>query len=219
MRRLLYRFLQPNGRKRVSPDTVVVVSGLPRSGTSMMMAMLERGGLFPLTDAIRLPDDDNPKGYYEFERVKQLEKGDVAWLAEAKGKAVKVISALLKYLPPQYTYHVVYMNRQLTEVLDSQRKMLQHKGQTVDPVSDAQLAKLMSTHETQVKAWLIKQPNFHVVEVDYNAILNDPVTTAQRINAFLAYGLDEKRMVGVVDHGLYRNRGKSVTIRQGQNPS
>ena len=97
-------------------NTIVVVSGLPRSGTSMMMKMLEAGGIPPLTDKIRTADDDNPKGYYEFERVKKLKDGDSAWLDDAKGKAVKVITALLTYLPDTYNYNIVFMERALPEV-------------------------------------------------------------------------------------------------------
>ncbi len=174
----------------------------------MMMTMLEMGGLLPLTDAIRLPDDDNPRGYYEFERVKQLEQGDVAWLPQAVGKAVKIISTLLKHLPSQYTYYIVYMNRQMQEVLNSQRKMLQHRGQTTDSTDDAQMAELLKTHEVQMKAWLNQQPNFQVLDVDYNATLINPATTVKQVNTFLGGGLHEKRMIESVDPGLYRNRNQ-----------
>jgi hypothetical protein len=109
-------------------QTVVVVSGLPRSGTSLMMQMLEAGGITVLTDGIREPDEDNPRGYYEFERVKALPKGDYEWLESARGKAVKVVSALLEYLPPEYNYKVIFMHRRMEEILASQRKMLIRRG-------------------------------------------------------------------------------------------
>ncbi|HZD55295.1 MAG TPA: hypothetical protein VE136_01120, partial [Anaerolineales bacterium] len=99
---------------------MTIVSGLPRSGTSMMMKMLEAGGVPPLTDEIRTADRDNPKGYYEFERVKKMPDGDKAWMVEARGKSVKVISALLEHLPPQYDYKVIFMRRDMNEILASQ---------------------------------------------------------------------------------------------------
>ena len=113
---------------------IVIVSGLPRSGTSMMMKMLEAGGIPLLTDSIRQADEDNPKGYYEFERAKKLPDGDTAWLKEARGKAVKIIAALLMELPQGYTYQVLFMHRNIQEVLASQSKMLARRGEekTVD---------------------------------------------------------------------------------------
>ncbi|NJN53987.1 MAG: sulfotransferase [Anaerolineae bacterium] len=112
---------------------VIIVSGLPRSGTSMMMKMLEVGGIPPLTDQIRTADNDNPKGYYEFERVKQLDKGDTAWVADAQGKVVKVISQLLRYLPADQEYRVIFMRRNMDEILASQQKMLINRGGRPQP--------------------------------------------------------------------------------------
>lgn len=103
-------------------DLITIVSGLPRSGTSMMMSMLEAGGMDVLTDGIRGADEDNPRGYYEFERVKQIEH-DKGWLSDARGKAVKMVAALLKYLPPEYQYQVVFVRRNMDEVLASQRRI------------------------------------------------------------------------------------------------
>ncbi len=190
-----------------SPQPVVVVSGLPRSGTSMMMKMLEAGGMELVIDGIRTPDEDNPKGYYEFERVKQLDKGDTAWVAEAQGKAVKVISALLEYLPSDYHYRVLFMNRKMPEVLASQRKMLERRGETSD-ISDEKLAELLTKHVAQVKRWLARQPNFEMLDLDYNAMLQDPEPWAERVNAFLGGQLDVRAMVEVVDPTLYRNRAQ-----------
>ncbi len=186
---------------------VVVVSGLPRSGTSMMMKMLEAGGMELVIDGIRTADDDNPKGYYEFERVKQLDKGDVAWVAEARGKAVKVISALLEHLPPGYEYKVLFMNRKMPEVLASQRKMLARRGEKSE-ISDEKLAQLLRKHVQQVKRWLAQQPNFEMLDLDYNAMLADPEPWAEKVNAFLGGGLDVQAMIEVVDPNLYRNRAK-----------
>ncbi|MCX7854237.1 MAG: sulfotransferase [Caldilineales bacterium] len=202
---------------RLPPHTVVIVSGLPRSGTSMMMKMLEAGGLPILSDGLRAADPDNPEGYYEFERVKQLDKGDTAWLAEAEGKAVKVISALLQHLPPSYQYRVIFMNRRMAEVLASQRKMLARRGERSD-VDDAQLAVILEKHLRQVKQWLSTQPQFRVLEVDYNAMLADPQPYVRQINRFLDGILDEARMAEVVNPSLYRNRVTAVTVGQGEQP-
>ncbi len=114
-------------------EIITVVSGLPRSGTSMMMKMIEAGGIPPLTDNIRTADKDNPKGYYEFERVKKLDKGDTDWVSDAAGKSIKVISALLKHLPPNYEYRIVFVRRNMPEILASQRKMLIHAAKTPPP--------------------------------------------------------------------------------------
>ncbi len=197
---------QPKGRS----DYVVVVSGLPRSGTSMMMKMLEAGGLELVIDGIRTADEDNPKGYYEFERVKQLDKGDVAWVADARGKAVKVISALLEYLPSDYDYKVLFMNRKMPEVLASQRKMLERRGEKSE-ISDDKLAALLQKHVQQVKLWLARQPNFEMLDMDYNAMLLDPEPWAMKVNAFLGGHLDVRAMVEVVDPSLYRNRADTST--------
>ncbi len=172
----------------------------------MMMKMLEAGGLSLLTDHLRTPDEDNPKGYYEFERVKQLPKGDTAWLAEAEGKAVKVISALLEHLPPTYHYKVIFMNRNMQEVLASQRKMLIRRGEDPNKVSEEELARLFQKHLRKVKNWLRGQPNMEVLEIDYNAMIANPLPYVQRINAFLGGWLNEEAMIQVVDPTLYRNR-------------
>src|SRR5512147_2016070 len=144
---------------------VTIVSGLPRSGTSMMMKLLEAGGLPPLTDNLRTADEDNPKGYYEFERVKQLPKGDVAWLPEAQGKVVKVIAALLPYLPAEYTYRVVFMQRAMPEVLASQRQMLIRRGEDPNKIPDEVMANLFQKHLKQVDTWIASQSNVRRLDV------------------------------------------------------
>ena len=189
----------------MSQDFITIVSGLPRSGTSMMMKMLEAGGMEILTDKIREADDDNPQGYYEFERVKKL-KEDQAWLEDARGKAVKVISALLKDLPPGYNYKVIFMRRKLEEVLASQKQMLVRRGEPTDRVSDERLRQLFQKHLQRVAVWLDEQPNFAVIYVDYNEVLDDPVVHVNRINQFLGNTLDVEKMAGVVDKSLYRRR-------------
>lgn len=193
-------------KKGLPKNTIVIVSGLPRSGTSMMMKMLEAGGLPLLTDHQRTPDEDNPKGYYEFERVKQLPKGDTAWLPDAEGKAVKVISALLEHLPPTFHYKIIFMNRRMEEVLASQRKMLIRRGEDPDKISEEELARLFTKHLRKVKDWVRAQPNMEMIEVEYNRMVTNPLPYVRQINAFLGGWLDEEAMAQVVDPTLYRNR-------------
>ena len=191
-------------RERQGND-VTVVTGLPRSGTSMMMRMLEAGGLPVLTDRVRTADEDNPDGYYEYERVKQIEE-DQAWLDHAQGRSVKMVSALLEYLPPAYHYSVVFMRREMGEILASQRKMLDHLGELHGQVDDATMARLFAQHLAKITAWLERQPNVDVLYVSYNDVLADPRTQAERLNHFLGGRLDVAAMVEVVDPELYRNR-------------
>jgi hypothetical protein len=185
---------------------VIVVSGLPRSGTSMMMKMLEAGGIPPLTDQIRTADSDNPQGYYEFERVKQLDKGDTAWVAEAQGKAVKVISQLLRYLPDDQEYRVIFMRRHMDEILASQKKMLVNRGEDPDGVSDEELTRLFEKHLGQVRQWLDGQPNVQTLDVHYSDVLANPRPAVGRINEFLGSRLNTEAMLVSVDPDLYRNR-------------
>lgn len=184
---------------------ITVVSGLPRSGTSLMMQMLEAGGLPPLTDGERGSDADNPKGYYEFQRVKKLDEGDTAWLPMARGKAVKIVSALLPHLPPNYRYQVLFMRRQLEEVLASQDKMLGRRG-AEKKVEDDKMEKLYRKHLREMKEWLNGQEGVEYIEVDFNELVNDPEPVVSRVISFLDVNLDEEAMVSVVDPELYRNR-------------
>ncbi len=188
-------------------DSIIIVSGLPRSGTSMMMQMLETGGLEILTDNIRTADQDNPKGYYEFEVVKKLAKDEnKEWLNGAKDKVVKVISQLLKDLPQEHNYRVIFMNRKMEEILFSQKQMLIRRGVTTDSISDEELAKLFQKHLGQVESWLEKQPNFDVLYISYNEVLKDPEEFVDRVNKFLGGHLDVDSMKSVVDKSLHRQR-------------
>ena len=170
-----------------------------------MMKMLEAGGILPLTDHIRTADLDNPKGYYEFERAKKLPDGDFGWLPDAAGKAVKVIAALLVHLPAGYEYKVLFMRRRMEEILASQSKMLEHRGEA-QKVDDATMADLFEKHVKQVEAWMDSQPHLQYLDVDYNAMLSDPQQQVPGINQFLGGHLDEQAMLSIVDPKLYRQR-------------
>jgi len=171
----------------------------------MMMRMLEAGGLEVLTDNIRTADKDNPKGYYEFERVKQLDH-DAGWLENAKGKVVKIISQLLQDLPADCRYRVVFMHRAMDEILASQRRMLVRRGEATDKISDEQMAALFRKHLEWVEDWLDQQPNFDVIHVSYNEVLAHPHEEAKRVNSFFERELDVGAMKKVIDPTLYRQR-------------
>jgi len=184
---------------------IIVVSGLPRSGTSMMMKMLVEGGLPVVTDEIRRPDDDNPNGYFELEVVRQLKEGKFAWLKQANGKVVKVISALLEYLPQQYQYKVIFMERESKETLASQKKMLEHRGET-SKMSDEEMEQQFHAHVAALKPWIIRQPNMDVLYIKYNALMAEPEPFCEQIADFLNVPLNQTRMLTVPDRQLYRNR-------------
>jgi len=186
-------------------EFVTLVSGLPRSGTSMMMKMLEAGGLPVLADHLRRADEDNPEGYYEFERVKKIET-DQAWLPEARGKVVKMISALLKHLPATYPYKVVFMRRKIEEVLASQRQMLIRRGKPTDATGDEKMAAYFAHHLKSVEQWLASQPNVEVLYVSYNELMQDPQARCAAVARFLALPLDAQRMASVASGQLYRQR-------------
>ncbi len=182
---------------------IFVVSGLPRSGTSLMMQMLERGGIEPLTDETRRADADNPKGYYELERVKKL-KDDASWLPSARGKAVKMISQLLYDLPATESYRVIFMRRDLAEIIASQEKMLVRRGAVVPERRAIQRA--FTRHLENLFAWLPTHPTMQVLEIDYNVLLTEPHQPAAQIAQFLTAPLAADRMLAAIDPTLYRNR-------------
>lgn len=186
-------------------EPVTIVSGLPRSGTSMMMKMLDAGGIPPLTDNERTADEDNPKGYYEFERVKQLDT-DTAWVTHAQGKAVKVISMLLKKLPSDHSYRIIFMERPLPEVLASQRKMLERRGEPTDRVDDGGLGLMYEKHLADIRAWLEDTSYVHVLAMPYHDVLTQPVKAVDQIVSFLGREMDKEAMCRIVDPELYRQR-------------
>jgi hypothetical protein len=193
-------------RRRKYGAPVIIVSGLPRSGTSMMMKMLDAGGVTVMTDAVRKADIDNPKGYYEYERVKDLEtETDKSYVRQARGKALKVISFLLKDLPDDNFYRVIFMRRHLDEVIASQNKMLDRRGeQSID--EHERMAEAYRNHLAAVKILVRKRPNFEMFEFRYDEAVKDPAAAARAVNAFLGGTLDERAMTAAIDAELYRNR-------------
>jgi hypothetical protein len=188
-------------------EPLIVVSGLPRSGTSMMMKMLEAGGVAIWSDCERGADIDNPKGYFELERIKHLEKEmDKSYLRQGRGKAVKAISFLIKDLPHDNDYRVIFMRRDLDEVIASQEKMIARLDQgdtTADPEA---LKEAYRNDIVRTRLLCKKRPNFELIEVSYREAIEDPEAASRAVNAFLGGHLDEAAMREAVDASLYRNR-------------
>ena len=173
------------------------------------MKILVEGGLSIVTDEIRSADEDNPNGYFELEVVKQMSEGKVEWLAAAGGKVVKVISALLEHLPSEYTYKVIFMEREIKEILASQKKMLAHRNEE-SKIDDAEIEAQFRRHLSVVKPWLVRQPNMEVLYVSYNEMMRDAAPICKRLVDFLGLPLDIGRMVSVPSKDLYRNRQVSA---------
>lgn len=192
--------------KTENHEIITVVSGLPRSGTSMMMQMLRAGGLTCLTDELREADISNPKGYFEFEKVKGL-RADNSWLPEAKGKVIKIISHLLSCLPPELNYKTIFMERDLGEVLASQRKMLANQGRGEENLSDERLGQIFAQQLRQVRKMLADR-QISTLFLGYKDVLEDPVEISTQLQAFLGNNLDQQAMRDVVDRNLYRQRLK-----------
>jgi hypothetical protein len=185
---------------------ITIVSGLPRSGTSMMMKMLEAGGLDVLVDNIRKPNQDNPYGYYEFEEVKALKDGNIGWLPKASGKVVKVIASLIPHLPMEFHYQIIIMRRSLPEILASQLKMLSNRGQNPKLFNPEIMVDVYQKHLQQIDGWLKQQTNVRFIDISYNDLLSNPKPHLENINEFFGGGLDIVRMENVIDPHLYRQR-------------
>jgi hypothetical protein len=186
-------------------EKIIIVSGLPRSGTSMMMKMLTEGGLPAVTDSLRQADEDNPNGYFEIEQVKALKDGEKKWLYDARGKVVKVISYLLEFLPDDISYDIIFMEREISEILSSQRKMLQRRNET-STLSDAEMEAQFREHLRAVKYWATRKSNMRILFVKYNEMVNAPEKLCGAVADFLEFPLDLKAMQSVPNQSLYRNR-------------
>jgi hypothetical protein len=186
---------------------ITIVSGVPRSGTSLMMQMLAAGGMPVLSDHLRPADGNNPRGYFEWEPAKRLLQKPAAIL-QADGKAVKAISSLLFALPPQYTYRIIFMRRPLAEVERSQAAMIEKLGSKGASLGAEAIISALTAHLKQVEAWLSQRKSIETCPVEYHNLLADPTAEALRIAKFLERPLNIEDMVGQVDPTLYRQREK-----------
>jgi len=187
-------------------NEIVIVSGLPRSGTSLMMQMLDKGGLTVVTDNLRTADTDNPRGYYELEQVKKI-KEDVSWLPAARGKAFKMVSQLLYELPSNESYRVIFMERDLDETILSQEKMLARLGKPSAP--SGEIKRHFTAHLKKLRDWLAGQRNMAVLYIRYGDLVERPESQAAHVSAFLDGRVDADRMAKTVEPSLYRNRKTS----------
>ena len=185
--------------------TITIVSGLPRSGTSMMMQMLDAGGASILTDKVRQPDTSNPRGYYEYEKVKKM-MTDVSWIEEANGKVIKVVAPLLQNLPNKYDYKIIFMKRDMPEILRSQQIMLGQKANVEKQAYPIVLAEAFNKQLEKSEAMFKRMPNVEVLYVDYASAIENPEETAETVAEFLGEDLDINKMVEAVDKNLYRNK-------------
>ena len=184
---------------------IIIVSGLPRSGTSLMMQMLQAGGLEILADEHRPADPDNPQGYFEYEPVKYL-RTDNSWVYQAEGRVVKVISALLPHLPPDLTYRIIFMKRPMVEMLASQRAMLKRLKRQGSTADDQTLGKIFGRQLAQTDLWLARQAHITVLSVNYRDVLQDPESSASLVARFIGLPLKIAEMAAVVDPNLYRQK-------------
>ena len=182
---------------------IIIVSGLPRSGTSLMMQMLDNGGVEVVTDNVRVADTDNPRGYYEFEPVKKI-KQDTTWLPGTRGKAFKMVSQLLYHLPLSEDYRIIFMERDLEEMLVSQEKMLERLHRPAAPRE--KIKESYTLHLESLHTWLEQQGNIKVLRVSYNDLIDRPELEAERIGEFLGHNLNVRKMAKTVDPSLYRNK-------------
>ncbi|MBF0488871.1 MAG: sulfotransferase domain-containing protein [Nitrospirae bacterium] len=188
--------------------TLIVVSGLPRTGTSMVMRMLMEGGVEIVTDGLRSSDECNPHGYFELEKVKTI-PDDASWLKCHCGKAVKIVSELLEQLPADINYKVIFMERNLAEVIASQQKMLTMMGVPVH-FDGGQLTGIYENHLIEVKSNLRERPNCDVLCLNYNEVIENPHAASLKIIHFLSIPLDAEKMAAAVDIDLYRNRAEAA---------
>ena len=188
-----------------SPAFVTVVSGVPRSGTSMLMQMLRAGGFPVLTDGFREPDPHNPRGYLEFEPARRLRR-DTSWVGDAAGRAVKVVHALVRCLPAGQDYRVILIRRDLAEVVASQQAMLADRSALGGGLSPERLAEIFEAQLRELEEWLGEQPRFRLLRLDHAQVLAEPERVAGEISRFIGGGLDLEAMAAAVAPALHRQR-------------
>jgi hypothetical protein len=182
-----------------------IVSGVPRSGTSLMMQMLAAGGMPLLVDHTRQPSVDNPAGFFEYAPVKASAR-DISWFVDACGRGVKVIYSLLAHLPPEGEIRLLLMDRDLHEVMDSQRAMLERAGTPSDPSLDLRLSQIFGRQLADARAWAARRPYTTLLSVAHSELIDDPGPIVADIDSFLGGGLDRPAMAACIDPSLYRSR-------------
>ncbi len=193
---------------------ITIVSGLPRSGTSAMMQMLVAGGLPALTDNIRAADIDNPKGYFELDVVQKI-ADDQTWLPNAQGKVFKLVSPLLKNLPNNFDYQIIFMRRDLHEIIASQAKMIARRQSEGSAMDEERMIRMYEQHLKDVYTWMGQQrKNVRSLTVRYADMISSAEDVANKVADFLQIELDNAKMIGTVDSGLYRNKATAGESNQ-----
>lgn len=187
------------------PEYLTIVTGLPRSGTSMLMQMLAAGGMTPCSDGLRTADESNPQGYWEHDRVKRLAT-DAAWLLDVEGDAIKIVAPLLRFLPAPLACRVIWIDRDLDEVLASQQKMIALAGARGADLPADRLKQAVTQQLEGARAWLAARPATPVLTLAHRQVIDDPAAAAEQIERFLGLGLDSTAMAAAVSPELYRNR-------------
>jgi len=197
----------PDPPAGMSRPFVTIVSGLPRSGASMLIRLLAAGGMPVVADAARPPHEDDPYGWFEEPRGGQPPV-TAAWLGQARGRAVGIVSPLLPHLPSTLAYRVVFAKRDLREILAAQHTAHARRGTPPPPADDARILALCERHLEQIDAWLAAQEHVRVLDVEFADVLAMPAVQAARLAAFVGGGLDVEAMARAVDPRLHR-QGRS----------
>ena len=185
---------------------VTVVAGLPRTGTSMMMQMLAAAGLPAYTDEHRPPDSDNPRGYFEHEQATKLHR-DASWVPQARGKAVKIVAHLLPFLPEGEQYRLIFMHRDVREVVASQKAMLERLGRKGGDLAEARLMRTYTQQLVRVQTWLRRRAEIPVLAVNYAEALANPAATAAKLARFLGGPFDAPAAAAAIEPSLRRQSG------------
>ena len=199
----------PKPEVEKSGKTFVIVSGLPRSGTSLMMQILAAGGLPAMTDAERVADVDNPRGYFEWEAIKQIgKKPELLDDPAVAGRAIKCISMLLPHLPPQHAYKVIFMTRPIAEVATSQVAMTTRLGTTGAPLEREHLERGLRAHRAEVRKWAVNMPHIEWLEIDYPALVRTPAPALAQVVEFLGaeHLPNESAMAAAIEPTLHRRK-------------
>jgi hypothetical protein len=192
-------------------DRIAVVSGLPRSGTSLVMQMLAAGGIAPLCDGVRAPDADNPRGYFEYAPAKATRR-DASWVAGAGGRAVKLAHALVAALPAGPEYRILLLRRNLAEVLASQRAWLARRGLASGGLPDARLAAVFRAQLEELEAGVAARARASLLRVEFAQLIGHPLRAARELRAFLGLPLDCPAMAAAVEPALQRQRAPGASL-------
>ncbi len=197
-----------NQKSESSGKTFLLVSGLPRSGTSLMMQMLDAGGIHPQTDGIRVADENNPRGYYEWEAIKKIgQHPEILDAPAIEDKAIKVISMLIPALPKNHQYKIIFMMRPIHQIVASQSKMIDRLGTDGSEIEPDKIAARLERHRSQILQLLENQENFELIDVDYETLLKDTENQIARIIEFIDdQRLDADQMPNAIEHHLHREK-------------